>query len=126
METAKGRNQMTDIQLLKVSEMLMQYGNLIVETELDNSYFALCFESDQYILIDKFGNEDWYLNGELHRTDGPACIGQPDSKGNPGDIAWFMNGKKHRTDGPAVEYGHGHKEWWVNGVDQDYPERGRW
>jgi hypothetical protein len=32
-ETAKGRNQMTDIQLLKVTELLNQYGNLIVKTE---------------------------------------------------------------------------------------------
>jgi hypothetical protein len=73
---------MTDIQLLKVTELLNQHGDLIVETGRDNSDFMLWFESDRFILIDKFGNEAWHLNGELHRTDGPAYIGQPDSKGN--------------------------------------------
>ena len=29
----------------------------------------------------------------------------------------FLNGKIHRTDGPAIEKGLGHKEWWFNGIE---------
>jgi len=28
---------------------------------------------------------------------------------------WYLNGKLHREDGPAVEYADGRREWWVNG-----------
>ena len=31
-----------------------------------------------------------------------------------GDKAWWLNGKLHREDGPAREYVNGHKEWWLN------------
>ncbi len=26
--------------------------------------------------------------------------------------SWYLNGKLHRTDGPAVEYPNGTKIWW--------------
>ena len=39
---------------------------------------------------------DWYLNGELHRTDGPAV------EYANGNKYWYLNGKFHRTDGPAL------------------------
>jgi len=29
--------------------------------------------------------------------------------------AWYLNGKLHREDGPAVEWADGHREWWLNG-----------
>ena len=46
------------------------------------------------------GNKYWYLNGKLHRADGPAIEYADGSK------RWFLNGKLHRTDGPAhIEYG---------------------
>ena len=28
---------------------------------------------------------------------------------------WYINGKLHREDGPAVEYANGYKGWWLNG-----------
>ena len=28
---------------------------------------------------------------------------------------WFVNGHLHREDGPAVIFPNGHKEWFVNG-----------
>ena len=28
---------------------------------------------------------------------------------------WYLNGQLHREDGPAVEYTDGHKSWWLNG-----------
>jgi hypothetical protein len=40
----------------------------------------------------------------------PTCKTYPN-----GDKAWFLNGKLHREDGPAIEWANGHKEWWLNG-----------
>ena len=45
----------------------------------------------------------WYLNGKLHREDGPAV------EFADGDKFWYLNGKLHREDGPAVEYADGDK-----------------
>jgi hypothetical protein len=55
------------------------------------------------------GTKEWYLDGELHREDGPAF-----EKAN-GHKEWWLNGKLHREDGPAREYANGTKEWWLNG-----------
>jgi len=56
------------------------------------------------------GSKEWYLNGNLHRTDGPAVELASGSK------FWYFNGKRHREDGPAVEYSDGSKYWYLNGV----------
>jgi hypothetical protein len=55
------------------------------------------------------GTQYWYLNGELHREDGPAII-RPD-----GTQRWYLNGKCHREDGPAIIRQNGTKEWYING-----------
>jgi hypothetical protein len=55
------------------------------------------------------GSKEWYLNGQLHREDGPA-VEWPD-----GEKHWYLNGQHHRTDGPAVEYPNGSKRWYLNG-----------
>ena len=57
------------------------------------------------------GHKEWYLNGNLHREDGPA-IEHPD-----GTKYWYLNGKLHREDGPAVEYPDGRKFWYLNGKE---------
>ena len=59
------------------------------------------------------GTKEWYLNGELHREEGPAYE-NPD-----GTKAWCLNGKYHREGGPAIEHSTGHKEWWLNGEEVD-------
>ena len=56
------------------------------------------------------GEKYWYLNGELHREDGPAI------EWANGYKAWFLNGERHRVDGPAIVYADGGKEWWLNGI----------
>jgi hypothetical protein len=78
------------------------------------------------------GTKEWLLNGELHRTDGPAyedadCSKQwylngklhreygPAREWADGTKEWWVNGKHHREDGPAIEYADGSKEWWLNG-----------
>jgi hypothetical protein len=51
---------------------------------------------------------EWWDNGALHRTDGPACEGPGTNR------EWWVRGKRHRTDGPAAECD-GFREWWVDG-----------
>ena len=58
---------------------------------------------------DRYGNKYWYLNGELHREDGPAA------EYADGNKYWYLNGELHREDGPAAEYADGDKLWWLNG-----------
>jgi hypothetical protein len=55
------------------------------------------------------GQTAHYLNGELHRVDGPALFERN------GANRWYWMGRKHRTDGPAVTYVDGRTEFWVHG-----------
>jgi|ERR1700691_2718672 len=50
-----------------------------------------------------------YLNGKLHREDGPAII-HPD-----GALEYYLNGLRHREDGPAAIWRDGTVYWYVNG-----------
>jgi hypothetical protein len=59
--------------------------------------------------IDPDGIKRWFLNGKLHREDGPAI------EWSNGTKEWWLNGKRHRSDGPAVERNKGSKEWWFCG-----------
>ncbi len=59
--------------------------------------------------IDEDGSKKWYLNGVLHREDGPAI------EESNGDKAWWFHGKLHREDGPAVQLAGGTKAWYLNG-----------
>ena len=65
--------------------------------------------------------EAWYLNGELHRTDGPASINYYES-GKLEYKAWCLNGDYHRIDGPASisYYKNGepwYEAWYLNGKE---------
>jgi hypothetical protein len=51
----------------------------------------------------------WQLDGQFHRTDGPAIIFAN------GDQHWYLNHQRHRTDGPAVIYASGAQHWYLNG-----------
>jgi len=61
--------------------------------------------------IDNDGAKRWYLNGELHREDGPAIEFADDGK------QWCINGEYHRLNGPAYIGAYGYTEWWINGHD---------
>jgi hypothetical protein len=52
------------------------------------------------------GTKRWYLNGNLHRLDGPAIEWADGSKW------WLQYGKCYRIDGPAVE-DITKTEWWL-------------
>ena len=64
------------------------------------------------------GTKEWWLNGKLHREDGPAVEGSDGSK------FWYLDGKLHREDGPAVEYASGSKWWYLNEIE--YSEEEYW
>ena len=51
----------------------------------------------------------YYLNGKLHREDGPAVEYTNRYK------FYYLNGELHRENGPAIEYANGDKEYWING-----------
>jgi len=55
------------------------------------------------------GGKSWYQNGQLHRIDGPAI------EWVYGHRSWFRHGIRHRIDGPATEYTDGDREWCING-----------
>jgi antitoxin component YwqK of YwqJK toxin-antitoxin module len=55
------------------------------------------------------GTKYWYLNGKLHREDGPAA------EWSDGTKWWYLNGELHREDGPAIEWSNGTKYWYLNG-----------
>jgi hypothetical protein len=88
------------------------------------------WDRDQITWYDdlRFDRQEWWLNGQLHRIDGPAITCQNGSQywcqynqlhrtNGPASvepniqyhtydkklttIAWYFNGKKHRIDGPA-------------------------
>jgi hypothetical protein len=81
----------------------------------------------------KYGYKSWYINGKLHREDGPAveyadgtkhwCLNGkyhredgPAVENADGDKFWYLNGKLHRTDGPAVHYNNDDRVWYLNGL----------
>jgi hypothetical protein len=83
----------------------------LLNHKFDGSTITYFFEGDIKLVVKSWGNgsKSWFLNGKLHREDGPAyeC---PD-----GAKEWYQNGKLHRLDGPAIEYANGTKQWYQNG-----------
>jgi hypothetical protein len=84
------------------------------------------------VKVDDKGTKSWYLDGKLHRTDGPAVEGSDGTKhwyldnkrhriDGPaiedvdGSKSWYLHDKLHRVDGPAIEWADGTKEWWLYG-----------
>ena len=65
-------------------------------------------------MVDEYGSKFSFLNGDLHREDGPSIETANGTK------LWYINGKLHREDGPAIEEADGDNEYWLNGVrDKD-------
>jgi|ERR1700691_1204999 len=56
------------------------------------------------------GTIKYFINGELHREDGPAFI-YPN-----GDIYYYLKGFLHRRDGPAIIRADGTLEYFLNGL----------
>ena len=63
----------------------------------------------------------WYFNGKRHREDGPAWLTDDDTE------LWYWHGKKHRENGPAIVHPNGWGvEWWLHGVKMGKNEKGFW
>ena len=58
--------------------------------------------------VDSDETKRWFLNGKLHREDGPAIVYEN------GEKQWYLHGNLHREDGPSVVYPDGQKEWYLN------------
>jgi hypothetical protein len=56
------------------------------------------------------GSRLWWLDGALHRDDGPAV------EYSDGTREWWRAGRRHRDDGPALEWADGTRVWYVNGL----------
>lgn len=94
---------------------------------------CICLDSAvPVMMVNSAGTKEWRLNGQVHRTDGPAieyANGDkiwyrktllhrehgPAIENANGSKQWWINGELHRDDGPAVEWADGRKEWWLNG-----------
>jgi hypothetical protein len=68
----------------------------------------LTIDRDVHVIKQYSTGKRWYLNGLLHREDGPAIEWLSGTK------EWFINGNLHREDGPAIEYTDGYKVWYLN------------
>jgi hypothetical protein len=53
------------------------------------------------------GNKFWWLNNQLHRTDGPAI------EWANGNMSWYVDGKCHRIDGPALVRANDNSKWYL-------------
>ena len=78
-------------------------------TEKLKSFFNIVTMSYTGKFKNEHGDTVWYLNGKLHREDGPAI------ERLSGDRFWYRYGLLHRENGPAIERNNGTKEWWLNG-----------
>lgn len=59
----------------------------------------------------------WYVNGKLHREDGPAIEWKDGSQG------WFVEGKCHCETGPAIQNADGKNQWFIHNIsisEEDY------
>jgi hypothetical protein len=56
-----------------------------------------------------YGSKFHFLNGEIHREDGPAI------EYFDGNWSWFDHGKMHRVSGPAAKVSESKYEWWLDG-----------
>jgi hypothetical protein len=65
--------------------------------------------------------EIWYLDGAVHRKDGPAMVYESGRGWDDKLEEWWLNNEKHRVGGPAVVYEPGRsvgdilEEWWRGG-----------
>ena len=87
-----------------ISDDYLNYNYTIKFSDIDKIEIGLSI---------KYGNPelrhfDIYNDSKLH------CIGLPASLVYD-DEWWFVDGELHREDGPAVLYSDGYKEWWIKG-----------
>ena len=80
----------------------------------------------EYYESGEIERESWYLNGSLHRIDGPAYISYYKS-GKKKREEWFLDGTYHRVDGPAyISYYESNQtrreDWYLNDKESNHKE----
>ena len=82
----------------------------IIKTQFMEAHYlnGLLHREDGPALIRYGKYQCWYLNGQLHRENGPAVE-------HSNCLIYCQNGKNHREDGPAVIHPNGKNEYWTNG-----------
>jgi hypothetical protein len=69
------------------------------------------------LLTSPDGTKEWWKNGAIHRAGrDPAMIFTNGSK------FWCIDGEIHRTDGPAAEFSNGKVAWYLNGDNLSFDE----
>ena len=96
----------------------MNKDNQLIFEAYANKHQRVCENAQPVCTTDAYGTKSWYIQGKLHREDGPAIEYANGTKG------WFINGKLHREDGPAIEYANGTKGWFING--EEYSDVQKW
>ena len=65
-------------------------------------------------IVDLIDNRTVWINDGKEAMEN-LLKNHPVRKIGNGSTRWYLNGQLHREDGPAVEYANGTKEWWVDG-----------
>jgi hypothetical protein len=104
-------NQITLIKIIGKDELMTLMPDFVERKNGDKEWYqeGKLHRTDGPAIERKNGYKEWWVDGKRHRTDGPAI------EGDDGYNAWYIKGKRHRTDGPAIERANGGKEWWVDG-----------
>jgi hypothetical protein len=68
---------------------------------------SYCVKSEHVIIWYRNGTDDIY-----HCVDGPAVEYISGSSITLGHKEWWVDGQLHREDGPAIIYADGIEEWW--------------
>lgn len=70
--------------------------------------------SGAYLMIWVAGGRSWFLDGKLHRTDGPA------EEYGDGVKLWLQHGRCRNIHGPAMLYSDGKVRYYINGQFMSY------
>jgi hypothetical protein len=106
------------------SETIKQLASMEVPYQIDNEGCEYYKTKDGYRIEYPNGSKYWYVNGKLHRLDGPA-VEYPGPNGH-GHVGWLQNGEYHRIDGPAYEDDNGQKGWYINGKQMTEKQFNKW
>lgn len=84
-------------------------GKVIVNGTVSHYVDGLLHREDGPAIERSAGSEEWYIRGKRHRADGPAFISVS------GIEIWYFEDKLHREDGPAYTWVDGSQAFYFNG-----------
>jgi hypothetical protein len=78
------------------------------------NYYAPPQTGAVYVNEKDLTRECYYLDGKLHRLNGPAIESYNVAGGRAWVRWWYFHGEFHRTDGPAYEDARGFLGWYLH------------